>query len=133
MLGCHINLRKTSGHWPGVPGTPSGTKRGLPAGVPGISCSLCYRFKNCHTRIILAGTSAGCPRLPATPGRPRRFSEILCDFSLCAFLLRSHSFRKPKTMPLLNHAFARVTPAIFVIFVVSRALSSITLVLLVRT
>ena len=35
-----------------------------------------------------------------------------------------------KTVPLVNHAFARGTPAIFVIFVVSRGLSSKTLVLL---
>ena len=36
-------------------------------------------------------------------------------------------------MPSVNHAFARVTLAIFVIFVVSWGLSSKTLVLLVRT
>ena len=36
----HINLRKLSGHRPGVPGTPGGTNRGLPAGVPGTSCCL---------------------------------------------------------------------------------------------
>ena len=35
-------------------------------------------------------------------------------------------------MPLVNHAFARVTPAIFVIFVVSPGLSSKALVFLVR-
>ena len=36
-------------------------------------------------------------------------------------------------MPLVNHAFARATPAIFVIFVVSRGPSAKALVLLVRT
>ena len=36
-------------------------------------------------------------------------------------------------MPLVNHAFARVTPATFVIFVVFTGLSSKTLVLQVRT
>ena len=36
----HINLRKIPGHRPGVPGTPGGTNRGLPAGVPEISCCL---------------------------------------------------------------------------------------------
>ena len=38
-----------------------------------------------------------------------------------------------KTVPLVSHAFARGTPAIFVIFVVSRGLSSKALDLLVRT
>ena len=42
-------------------------------------------------------------------------------------------FREQKTVPLVNHAFARVTPTIFVIIVVSRGLSSKALVLLVRT
>ena len=37
-----------------------------------------------------------------------------------------------ETVLLVNHAFARGTPAIFVIFVVSRGLSSKTFVLLVR-
>ena len=32
------------------------------------------------------------------------------------------NFREQETMPLANHAFARVTPAIFVIFVVSQGL-----------
>ena len=41
--------------------------------------------------------------------------------------------REQKTVPLVNHPFARVTPAIFVIFVVSRGLSTKTFVLLVRT
>ena len=39
----HINLRKISGTpagCPSVPGTPGGTNRGLPAGVPAISCYL---------------------------------------------------------------------------------------------
>ena len=38
-----------------------------------------------------------------------------------------------KTTPLVKHAFARVTPAIFVIFVDSRGLSSKAPVLMVRT
>ena len=38
-----------------------------------------------------------------------------------------------QAVPWVNQAFARVTPAIFVIFVVSRGLSSKALVLLVRT
>ena len=33
-------------------------------------------------------------------------------------LCPSSSIREQKTMPLVNHAFASVTPAIFVIFVV---------------
>ena len=41
--------------------------------------------------------------------------------------------REQKTVPLVNHAFARGTPAIFVVFVVSRGLSSKALVLLART
>ena len=44
----------------------------------------------------------------------------------------SHSVEVQETVLLVNHAFARGTPAIFVIFVVSRGLSSKTLVLLVR-
>ena len=41
--------------------------------------------------------------------------------------------REQKTVLLVNHAFARGTPAIFVIFVVSRGLRSKALVSLVRT
>ena len=41
-------------------------------------------------------------------------------------------FREQKTVLLVNHAFARGTPAIFVIFVVSQGLSNKALVLLVR-
>ena len=43
-----------------------------------------------------------------------------------------NKFREQKTVPLVNHALARVTPAIFVIFVVSRGSSSKALVLPVR-
>ena len=35
----HIKLGKSVG----VPGTPGGTNRGLPAGVPGISCCLAVK------------------------------------------------------------------------------------------
>ena len=43
------------------------------------------------------------------------------------------NIREQKAVPLVNHASARGTPAIFVIFVVPRGLSSKALVLLVRT
>ena len=43
------------------------------------------------------------------------------------------NFREQKTMLLVNHACARGTPAIFVIFVVSRGLSRKALVLLIGT
>ena len=42
-------------------------------------------------------------------------------------------FQEQETVPLVNHAFARVTPANFVISVLSRGLSSKALVLRVRT
>ena len=76
----HINSRTIPGHRPGVPGTPGGTNRGLPAGVPGISCYLLLKKRS--EKGIFAGTRAGCPR-DTRP--PRGFSEILCDFFLCAF------------------------------------------------
>ena len=39
----HKLKRNPQGHRPGVPGTPSRKSKGLPAGVPGISC--CLRWK----------------------------------------------------------------------------------------
>ena len=66
--------------WCPTPGTPGGTNRGLPAGVLRIPC--CSR-KKLTEKGIFARTPAGCP----TNTRPsRRFSEILCDFLLFAFL-----------------------------------------------
>ena len=80
----HISLKKSSGHRPGVPGTPGGTNRGLPAVIPGISA--CYGKTG-----IFAGTPAGCAR-DTRP--PREFSEILCDFFLCAFSAPQISLNK---------------------------------------
>ena len=51
----NINLRKSPRHRPGVPGKPCGTNRGLPAGVPGISCYLLLKMDT------KAGTPAGRP------------------------------------------------------------------------
>ena len=50
-----------------------------------------------------------------------------------AFFVHNSVFRVQETVLLVNHAFARGTLAIFVIFIGSRGLSSKTLVLLVRT
>ena len=76
----HINLRKSLGHRPGVSGTPGGTNRGLPAGVPG--AFLLFTVEKQTEKGIFAGTPAGCPR-DIWPSRG--VSEILCDFFLCAF------------------------------------------------
>ena len=65
----HTNFRKALGHWPGVPGTPGGTNRGLPAGVPRTAC---LSFEKLTEKGIFAGRPAGCP---GTPGRPAVFRK----------------------------------------------------------
>ena len=76
----HIKLRKSSGHRPGVPGTPGGTNRGLPAGCP--RDFLLFAIEKLTEKGIFAGTPAGCPR----DTRPSKgFSENLSGFFLCAF------------------------------------------------
>ena len=67
-------LKKSLGHRP-----PGGTNRGLPAGVPGISC--CSRKKNCHF------FPEHRPGAPGTPGRPGAFQIIAIIFSHVPFLL----------------------------------------------
>ena len=71
-----------------------------------------------------------------------RKAAVSCGFlrksvpwKCCKFLenRKSAKIRKQKTMLLVNHSFARVTPAIFVISSFSRGLSSKALVFLVRT
>ena len=76
----HINLRK-------IPGTPSGCpwdirrdKQGSTGRCP--RDFLLFTIEKRTEKGIFAGTPAGCPR----DTRPSRgFSEILCDFFLCAF------------------------------------------------
>ena len=62
-----------------------------------------------------------------------RLSQRIFGHSAGSAKLGQHHLREQKTVPLVNHAFVRVTPAIFVIFVVSRGSSSKALALLVRT
>ena len=69
----HTNLRKFSPQRPGVPGTPGGTNRGLPATVPGIS----------HVAFHRVTGRQGQFRRDTQPSRG--FSETLCDSFLCAF------------------------------------------------
>ena len=72
----HINLRKSLGHRPGVPGTPGGTNgvyRPVSQGFPFI-----YNRQKGRKRPSLAW----CPRDTWTC---RWFSESLCEFFLCAF------------------------------------------------
>ena len=64
---------KSSGHQPGVHGTPVGTNRGLLAGVPGISCCL---FQKKLTFWV-------CQGHPAVQGDFRNFK---CGFSYVPFL-----------------------------------------------
>ena len=76
----HINLRK-------IPGTPAGCpwdtrrdKQGSTGRCP--RDFLLFTIEKGTEKGIFAGTPAGCPR----DTRPSRgFSEILCDFFLCAF------------------------------------------------
>ena len=78
----HTNVRKSPGHRPGVPGTPGGTNRGLPAGVPGISCYLLY--KNGQKRAFLPGHRPG---VPGTPGHVEGFQTCYVIFSYVPFLV----------------------------------------------
>ena len=76
----HINLRK-------IPGTPAGCswdtrrdKQGSTGRCP--RNLLLFAIEKRTEKGIFAGTPAGCPR----DTRPcRGFSEIFCDFFLCAF------------------------------------------------
>ena len=72
--GAH-QLEKIPGTPAGYPWDPGGTNRDLPAGVPAIS------FFVAKEKRTEKGIFAGCPR----DTRPSRgFSEILCEFVLCA-------------------------------------------------
>ena len=91
---------------------PSGRKRGTEKGPE----SLALKGFFAPTRSIRQPLFEPSEISGRTP-RPKKLSP-------------HHCIREQKTVPLVNHAFARGTPAIFV---VSRGLSSKTLVLLVRT
>ena len=93
----HMNLRKSSGHRPGVPGTPSGTNTGLPAGVPGISC--CLPVEKATGKGNFAGTPTRYPR----DTRPSRaFSEIYVIFSYMCFLLPNNSCPRRQDQAITN-------------------------------
>ena len=59
----HIKLRKSSGPRPGVFGTPGGTNRELPVGIPGSSC--CFFRKSDRKRAFLPGHRPGVPGTPS--------------------------------------------------------------------
>ena len=64
-------------------------------------------------------------------GKVWKIAETILPLSCCPFSF-SLIFGFQETVLLVNHALARGTPAIFVIFVVSRGSSSKAIVLLVR-
>ena len=71
----HIKVRKSSGHRPGVRGTPGWTNKGLPAGVPGTSC--CSHRTTDSKRAFLPGhQQRKQPGVPGTPGRPGGFQKF---------------------------------------------------------
>ena len=76
----HINLRKVLGTPAGCPWDTRRDKRGSTGRCP--RDFLLIAIEKRTEKAIFAGTPAGCPR----DTRPSRgFSEILCDFFLCAF------------------------------------------------
>ena len=80
---------------------------------------------------------------PLLEGHPGNRDSFFClkwenllweRFRICSGFSSGNTWvREQKSVPLVSHAFARGTPATFVIFVASRGLSSKALVLLVRT
>ena len=76
----HINLRKSPSHRTGVPGTPSGTNRGLPAGV-----SQGFPVINKRKTDRKGHFCRDASRVPRGHPAIQGFSNILCDFFLCAF------------------------------------------------
>ena len=76
----HINLREMPGTPAGCPRDTRRDKRGSTGRCP--RDFLLVTIEKRTEKAIFAGTPAGCPR----DTRPSRgFSEILCDFFLCAF------------------------------------------------
>ena len=97
------------------------------------------KFLVCPTLHLAMEEPSWLPRLPKYPAKSKRlpvrktvhyYAEVflLCPHCCCALaILGGKYLSKPgnwvctqgtKTMPVINHAFARVTPAIFVIFIV---------------
>ena len=88
---------------------------------------------NCPGLSWVTGTLGGTSRPDFCANPPRLDRKSTRQTGHFHKWLQSKHVREQKTGPLVNHAFARVTPAIFVIFVVTQGLSSKALVVLVRT
>ena len=84
------NLRKIPGHGPGVPGTPGGTNRALPADVPAISFTYCR--KTDRKGHLCRDTGRVSQGHPAIQGFFRNFTWF---FLMCLFC----SLKKPVWKP----------------------------------